>query len=68
MIHVKVIGTKRMGKRVNYSDMVGKVFKLFKETKTTYVLYSNENYSFVTTVSKSDCKVTTEETIKYKWI
>lgn len=67
MTNVKVKRIKYMGKSVDYSTMVGRVFKVFKETPSTYVLFSNPDYRFTTTVSKRDCEKTNKPTITYNW-
>jgi len=65
--NIKVYRNKNQGVKVDYSSMIGKVFKIFKETSSTYVLHSSTEYSFVTTVPKKDCKITDEPTVEYKW-
>jgi hypothetical protein len=67
IMNVLVYRTKHMGKHVDYSNMVDTVFKVFKETTSTFVLHSSEKYKFVTTVSKRDCKITDNPHIKYNW-
>lgn len=67
-MNVLIHRNKHQGKTVDYSSLVGKVCLVFKETKSTYVVHSNEQYSFVTTIPKKDCRITNEPTIKYTWI
>lgn len=56
-MEVLVYRNKHQGKNVDYSSMVGKTFEVANETKTTYILRSNEKYrKFVTVVPKRDCK------------
>lgn len=56
-MEVLVYRNKHQGKTVDYSSMVGHTYEVAHETKTTYVLRSNEKYpKFVTTVPKRDCK------------